>query len=137
MYLLFISVGIYSSIQDWRTGFVSRYVLWGATIVMIVVRVVFWNPAGSLYIWGLCVGYGVFILTWVLSKYKIGLADVWFSGFLGASFGIFMWYPAILLACLFTLSTMLLRGRKKLPFIPFMFLGGIVVCIFDMVNIIL
>ncbi|HPY53180.1 MAG TPA: prepilin peptidase [Treponemataceae bacterium] len=96
---------------------------------------------------GLVLGLAVFYAVRVVSKLKLGLADVWFSGAMGAFLGYLGWYAAIAISCLFALSWIfslaVLRkirakheGQKEIsllktfrqiqiPFIPFLASGSL------------
>ncbi len=103
---------------------------------------------------GVAAGILSFFLVRVLSRKKLGLADVWFSGSVGAFLGIYGWFFSVLIACFFALVWIFalailrtLRLRKeagtavkkdffttarqvKLAFIPFLVGSTLAVCVF-------
>lgn len=96
---------------------------------------------------GLMLGFVVFYAIRVLTKKKLGLADVWFSAGIGTFLGYLGWYFAIAIACLMALVWIFsfalvkkIRSPKdnmadiaffkiirttKIPFIPFLSFGSL------------
>lgn len=65
-------------------------------------------------------GFGLFWLVRHLTKGKLGLADVWYAGAMGAVLG---WWPlqaALGLAVLAALAAFGLGARRRLAFLPFL-----------------
>ncbi|HPX26392.1 MAG TPA: prepilin peptidase [Treponemataceae bacterium] len=103
---------------------------------------------------GALAGFCSFLFIRFAGRKKLGLADVWFSGSIGAFLGIFGWFFSILIACFFALIWIFalailrtLRIRKeagtavkkdffttarqvKLAFIPFLVGSTLAVCVF-------
>ncbi|MDR1804394.1 MAG: prepilin peptidase [Treponema sp.] len=78
---------------------------------------------------GLLVGLGFFLLARLVSRGKLGLADVWYSALIGMVLGPRRWYGAICLACAGALILLLASGKRRVPFIPFMAAGSIAISI--------
>ena len=74
---------------------------------------------------GMLLGLVIFLLAFIISKGKLGLADVWYSALTGMVLGSWWWYVSIGIACLTGIFFMIVTKRQKIPFIPFMALGSI------------
>jgi prepilin signal peptidase PulO-like enzyme (type II secretory pathway) len=74
---------------------------------------------------GMLIGLFVFFLAFFISKKKLGLADIWYSGLIGLVLGPFWWYPAIGIACLTGVAYLFIFKKRRIPFIPFMAVGSI------------
>ena len=104
-------------------GEIARIHLWVAIIATLCVKepIAVWENFG-----GAALGILLFSLAYYISKKRLGLADIWFSGFIGAFLGIVKWYAAVSIACILALL-FFICGRNKqktLPFIPFLSIGA-------------
>ena len=82
------------------------------------------------------IGLFIFLIVFLFSKKKLGLADVWYSGIIGFVLGPWNWYIAISIACglgiVYILILRKLSGNwHAIPFIPFMAVGGVAINIID------
>ena len=78
---------------------------------------------------GVLIGLFVFLLVYAISGGRLGLADVWYSALIGLVLGPWRWYAAIGLACAAGAVYSLAVKRRRIPFIPFMALGSLVMII--------
>lgn len=122
-----LSFCIYLSLLDFKTGLIPRYQQWFA-IVGVFFMMFFYkgHPQLILSIVGCVFGLVLFTLVRILSGKKLGLGDVWFSGFIGAFLGPVWWYLAIAIACVSAFLACILIKRGKIPFIPFLSVGTFV-----------
>jgi hypothetical protein len=126
---LFFAFSALISYADLQDGEVPRPAFAAAFPVFFILRVVL----GSLPLWeaaaGLLVGLLVFLLARIASDGKLGLADVWYSALIGMVLGPRLWYGAAGLACVGGFVLFLLSGKYRIPFIPLMAAGSIVMTI--------
>lgn len=122
-YSIFILTCIYFSYQDIVYGEIKRIYLYAAIAVVLCVKApaAVWESFG-----GAALGILLFLLAYYISKKRLGLADVWFSGFIGAFLGIIKWYAAVSIACILALLFFICSRNKQktLPFIPFLSIGA-------------
>lgn len=78
---------------------------------------------------GALLGLIVFLLAYILSKKRLGLADVWYSALIGLVFGFYWWYAVVFFACALGVIIILVTKKRRIPFIPCMALGSIGVSI--------
>ena len=76
-------------------------------------------------------GLFVFLSVYLVSGKKLGLADVWYSALIGLVMGPWRWYVAVFCACIAGIIYMIAFKKHKIPFIPLMALGSVVVSIFQ------
>lgn len=142
--LVFIIFSLIMSFQDLRTKTVSRFLSVSLMILMLLLPLInllrygISVPACRDYFLkpyiGFIMGILIFWISRALTKKRLGLADVFFSGSIGALLGTRLYILAILTACIFCLmfylGIYLSMGKKakniSLPFIPFMTLSAIV-----------
>ena len=117
------------AIADFRKGEVPRAAFTAAFPVFFALRVGW----GRFPLWeaaaGLLAGLMIFLLARIVSGGKLGLADVWYSALIGLVLGPRRWYGAVGLACAGALVLLLVSGRRRIPFIPLMAAGSIVISI--------
>jgi len=114
------------AVMDCKTEKVPRMAFIGVFPVLFALR--FLPDMGSFPYYsfiGMVIGLAVFLLAYVLSKKKLGLADAWYSGIIGFVLGPLWWYAAISIACVLGILYMLFSKKIKMPFIPLMAIGGI------------
>ena len=63
---------------------------------------------------------------YLFSKNKMGLADVWYAAVSAETLSFFAWHKAMFLSCIFAGVYMVSAHKYKVPFIPFMSLGCII-----------
>jgi prepilin signal peptidase PulO-like enzyme (type II secretory pathway) len=126
---LFYAFSMVIALADIEEEEVPRAVFAAAFPVFFALRVGW----GSFPAWeaaaGLLVGLAVFLLARLVSRGKLGLADVWYSALIGMVLGPRRWYGAICLACACALILLLATGKRRVPFIPFMAAGSIAISI--------
>ena len=115
---------------DFKTGVVPRLAFVIAFPLFIILKIL---SNESLPLWelfaGAVLGLGIFLIAFFISGRKLGLADVWYSALIGLVLGPLWWYLAIGSACITGMIFMLASRRRRIPFIPFMALGSIVVSV--------
>jgi len=126
---LFITFSAAIAAADIKTGKVPRIAFILAFPVFIILTILsdeqlpLWKPiAGGL------TGLIIFLLAYFISGKKLGLADVWYSALIGIVLGPWLWYAAIGSACAAGIIYILIFKKRKIPFIPFMAIGSIVMC---------
>ena len=148
---VFAAFSIFMSVQDIRTQKVSRWCSVTLLVAMLVIRAVFMGGNERVgFIASAVIAIGVFWAVRLITKKKLGLADVFYSGSSGALLGFDFWLAACVIACVAAACVILFRVRKlpaqerdddrtttksrnvaeilrePVPFIPCMFLGAIV-----------
>ncbi len=150
----FLSLSLLFLLLIIQTFYGVYLVLLNQTFSFYDIVFIFYKPfAGS------AAGILSFLVVRFASGKKLGLADVWFSGSVGAFLGIYGWFFSVLIACLFSLiwifalavlRTVRLRSIKpsaaqkkdffttarqvKLAFIPFLTGSTLAVCVFYFVS---
>ena len=80
---------------------------------------------------GAAAGFLVFILAFIITNKKLGLADVWYSALTGMALGTWQWYLSTLFACVTGVFIILIISKniskKQIPFIPCMAAGNILI----------
>ncbi len=118
--VIFLLVSVPAVFQDIRAGEVSRYMLWGGLAAALLVQAL-----GSVIpfiqaLGGAALGCGVFLSARFITHKKLGLADVWYAGFIGAVLGPFWFFPAIMASCVLGIISFAISRNKQIPFIPCM-----------------
>ena len=126
---LFSVFSIVIALADIKKGEVPRLAFATAFPVFFVLRVGWGSFPLLEAIVGLFTGLLVFLLARIVSGGKLGLADVWYSALIGMVLGLRSWYGAIGLACVGGLVLLLVSGRRRIPFIPLMAAGSIIISI--------
>lgn len=125
-YSIFVLACAYFSYQDCMYGEVKRIYLYAAITAAFCIKLpsAAWDSAV-----GMAAGILLFLLAYYISKKQLGLADVWFSGFIGAFLGIIKWYAAVSIGCILALLFFICSRNKgkPIPFIPFLSIGACVV----------
>jgi len=126
---LFSLFSVCIAFADIRKGEVPRVAFAAAFPVFFALRV-WWGgfPLREAAA-GLFAGFAVFLLARIVSGGKLGLADVWYSALIGFVLGPRRWYGAAGLACAGGLALLLAIGRRRIPFIPLMAAGSIIMVI--------
>ena len=128
---IFIIFSVFIAILDLKTGMVPRIAFILALPLFFVLGLLQENYSLVMMIAGFLLGLIVFLLAFFVSGRKLGLADVWYSAIIGLALGPVWWYAAIGCACVVGVLYMLISKRRKIPFIPFMALGSVIVSILD------
>ena len=123
---LFAIFSISIALADYKKGEIRRFIFVIAIPIFFVSNILL-NDHSSIQdsLIGLLLGLGIFLITFFVSRKRLGLADVWYSALIGLVLGPWWWYAAIGIACIVGVVFMLVSRRKKVPFIPFMAFGAI------------
>jgi len=126
--IIFTLFSVAIAVMDCKTERVPRIAFISVFPVLFILK--FLSNTGSFpyfSIIGMVMGLAVFLLAYTLSKKKMGLADVWYSGIIGFVLGPLWWYAAISIACVLGIIYLLFSRKTKIPFIPLMAIGGITI----------
>jgi prepilin signal peptidase PulO-like enzyme (type II secretory pathway) len=130
--ILFSIFSFAIAVSDLKTGAVSRIAFVFAFPVFFVLCLLSFNSQSAVVMFaGALLGLAVFLLTYIISGKKLGLADVWYASLIGLVLGPWLWYAAMFCACIAGIAYILVSGRRKIPFIPLMALGSVVASIFQ------
>lgn len=138
--IVFITVMIWATMTDLKSTFVpDRFVIIGLTLVLIL-RIIHGVDLVS-YLIASASSFGLLLLILVLSKGKMGGADVKLYALIGLSIGLMdsigsLFYASIL-GVLFQLPLIIAnKGKvdreKEIPFVPFITLGVLCTYLFDL-----
>jgi len=78
---------------------------------------------------GTMLGILIFSIAFFVSRKRLGLADIWYSGLIGMVLGPLWWYPAIGIACLTGVICVFIFKKRRIPFIPCMAVGSVAMSI--------
>ena len=123
----FIAFSAIISFSDIKTGAVMRFAFVLAFPFFIMLKIIYKPVHFQNSLIGLLAGLIIFSLVYLLSRKRLGLADVWYSALIGLLFGFWQWYTAIGIACITGIFFILIFKHRKIPFIPFMAIGSILV----------
>ncbi|GHT57787.1 hypothetical protein FACS1894109_10690 [Spirochaetia bacterium] len=121
-YVLF---SVYISLLDIRTGRIPRLLLWAAILLALLLKILITPgslPLGSLT--GGLLGTALFLLAYLVSGKKLGLADVWYAGLIGIVLEPLRLYAALGVSCVLAIVFILITKKHSIPFIPFMAAGS-------------
>ena len=148
--VVFAAFSIFMSFQDIKTQKVSRWCSVALLVAAVVARLIFFEGEERVgYVASACIAIVVFWAVRLITKKKLGLADVFYSGSSGALLGFNYWLASCAIACVaagvvfwFRAHRLQAQGtdaansrkteifREPVPFIPCLFLGAIVAKIF-------
>jgi len=129
--ILFSIFSFAITVSDFKTGGVPRIAFVFAFPVFFVLCLLSGNSQSALVMLaGTLLGLSVFLLVFIISGKKLGLADVWYAALIGLMLGPWLWYAAMFCACIAGFVYILVSGRRKIPFIPLMALGSVAASIF-------
>ena len=98
--VVFAAFSIFMSVQDIKTQKVSRWCSVALLVVAVVARLVFWKGEERVgFVASACIAIAVFWAVRFITKKKLGLADVFYSGSSGALLGFDMWLASCAIAC--------------------------------------
>ena len=130
--ILFSIFSFAIAVSDIKTGAVPRIAFVFAFPVFFVLCLLSGNPQSAfVMLIGALLGLSVFLLTYIISGKKLGLADVWYASLTGLMLGPWLWYAAMFCACIAGIVYILVSGRRKIPFIPLMALASAAASIFQ------
>ncbi len=134
-YATFLLFSVFISVADIKTGSVSRNLMWVMAAVLFLLKyTAYGRSVLALSAIGCALGLCVFLLAYLCSKKKLGLADVWYAGIMGIVLGLFRWYPAVFFACVMACLCMLAAHKRSIPFLPFMAAGAWLVLIYVFIS---
>jgi len=132
----FIIIGMFTifsfiiALLDIKTGSAPRVAFIVAFLVFFAINLLMFECYSLLAsIAGTLLGLLVFSLAFIISRKKLGLADIWYSGIIGLVLGPLWWYPAIGIACLAGVTCVFILKRRRIPFIPCMAIGSVAMSI--------
>ncbi|MDR0498060.1 MAG: prepilin peptidase [Treponema sp.] len=127
---IFALFSLIIALSDIKTGAVPRFVFIIAFPFFFVLSMFQPEPHPPwTAIAGALAGLVIFLMAFLISGKKLGLADVWYSALIGLVLGPWWWYAAIGGACVAGIFYILIFKKRRIPFIPFMALGSIAVSI--------
>ena len=86
--VVFAAFSIFMSVQDIKTQKVSRWCSVALLVAAVVARLVFWKGEERVgFVASACIAIVVFWAVRFITKKKLGLADVFYSGSSGALLG--------------------------------------------------
>jgi Flp pilus assembly protein protease CpaA len=122
------------AVSDLKTGAVPRIAFVFVFPVFFVLCLLSEDSHSALIMLeGALLGLLVFLLAFVISGKRLGLADVWYSALIGLVLGPWLWYAAMFCACIGGILYILGSGRRRIPFIPLMALGSVGVSVFQII----
>jgi len=126
--LFFVIFSVAIAAADIKTGRVPRLAFIFAFPLFFILKLLLDEhlPAWEPVVGGLA-GFSIFLLVFFISGKKLGLADVWYSGLIGIVLGPWWWYAAMGSACIAGIIYFLISKQRRIPFIPLMALGSIIV----------
>ncbi len=140
---VFFVMSIVMAIQDIKTQKVSRVFSIILLSAMVAARIIFTEGNEKVgFIASAVIGLVLYEAVRLITKKKLGLADVFYSGSAGALLGFDMWLASCAIACVAAVCVIAYRVRKAppekkvnglaeilrvpVPFVPCMFLGAVV-----------
>jgi prepilin signal peptidase PulO-like enzyme (type II secretory pathway) len=113
------------AMSDVKTGMVPRIAFTFALPVFFALCLLSEDSHSPvIMLAGALLGLIVFLLAFIISGKKLGLADVWYAALAGLVLGPWWWYAAIFCACIAGIIYILVSGHRKIPFIPLMAFGN-------------
>ena len=126
--IIFTFFSILISRADIKTGEVPRIAFIFAFPFFIILKLLLKEKNYFIEsILGVLTGLLVFLFVYFFSGKRLGLADVWYSALIGLVIGLWCWYAAIGLACVAGIFYIRTVKQRKIPFIPFMALGSLII----------
>jgi prepilin signal peptidase PulO-like enzyme (type II secretory pathway) len=131
-FLMFIVFSLHSVINDIVYYRVKVLEIIAGTILVIVFQAMLPNSSLLDSILGGVMGYGTFWGIYRLTHGRLGVGDIWFSGFIGTTFGFWGWNWSILLGAFLGIGYISIRKilgsirdirNTRIPFTPFMVMG--------------
>ena len=114
------------ALSDIKTGMVPRIAFAFAFPVFFTFRLLSDDAhSAAALAAGALLGLFVFLAAYLVSRKKLGLADVWYSSLIGLVLGPWWWYAAMFCACSAGIIYMLVSKKRRIPFIPLMAFGSV------------
>lgn len=121
---------VFCSIQDIKHMKVSNYSLWCACGAVFILQIVFDYRTCWIYILSGVLSGLLYYIVRIVSKEKLGMADVYFGIFQGLCLPFLMIPVCIAVEILLVLLFIPILKNKKFPFIPFMSTSLIITLVF-------
>jgi len=119
------------ALSDIKTDMVPRIAFVFAFPIFFVLCLLSEEPhSPAVLAAGALLGLFIFLLAFAVSGKRLGLADVWYAALIGLVLGPWWWYEAMFCACGSGIIYMLASKKRKIPFIPLMALGSVIVIFF-------
>ncbi len=148
--VVFAVFSVFMTVQDIKTQKVSRWCSVALLVVSVAARLVFCVGDERVgFVASAAIGLVVFWAVRLITKKKLGLADVIYSGSSGALLGFNYWLASCAIACVAAAGVIYLRVRRTtrtgeeftkdavlrmpVPFIPCIFFGTVVAKIISFV----
>jgi leader peptidase (prepilin peptidase) / N-methyltransferase len=125
MTIFLMVIGVISSTEDVRFGRISRILLLSGIAGILCYKFFFIKHFFINSLTGCVIGLIVFYLARVITKGKLGLGDIWVSGFIGACLGMYGWFLSNFISCVVAFLFIIIFNKNKIPFVPFLFGGAI------------
>ena len=111
--VVFAAFSIFMSFQDIKTQKVSRWCSVALLVAAVGARLVFFEGEERVgYVVSACIAIVVFWAVRLITKKKLGLADVFYSGSSGALLGFNYWLASCAIACAAAAGVIYLRVRQ-------------------------
>jgi len=136
---IFTIYSINSVIEDVLSFRVRLHEIALGIAVVLAVRAIMGDGGWMEALASGAIGALVFLVVEKASKGRLGAGDIWFSAFIGVSFGFWTWDLGLLAAAALAAAwvcALSLSGRRgalrqiRIPFVPFMFAGAIAVALY-------
>ena len=110
---VFAAFSIFMSFQDIKTQKVSRWCSVALLVAAVVARLVFWKGEERVgFVASACIAIVVFWAVRLITKKKLGLADVFYSGSSGALLGFNYWLASCAIACVAAICVIWFRAHR-------------------------
>jgi prepilin signal peptidase PulO-like enzyme (type II secretory pathway) len=141
-FIVYLFCGAGVSWVDIKTQKIPKWLIYIPCALSVFADLLFNHNVLADSFYGVLIFWAVFFLTIKIVKNKLGKADVWFAiycGFISGKGACKALGLCVLLAFLYCTFIALFykhkRGKIKIPFIPFMYFGTLIVCLFDSVSL--
>ena len=110
--VVFAAFSIFMSVQDIKTQKVSRWCSVALLVASVACRVIFCEGEERVgFVASACIAIAVFWAVRVITKKKLGLADVFYSGSSGALLGFNYWLASCAIACVAAVCVIWFRAH--------------------------
>ena len=123
LFFIMLIVSLILSLQDLKQMAVRTYILWAGLLAALGCHLIFAREAMWIYIFSCMLMGAFYFAVRIITRGKLGMADVWF-GFFQGLFLVPKMIPVCLgIESLAALCVIKKFGKEKFPFIPFMSAG--------------
>ena len=111
--VVFAAFSIFMSVQDIKTQKVSRWCSVALLVAAVACRVIFCEGEERVgFVASACIAIAVFWAVRLITKKKLGLADVFYSGSSGALLGFNYWLASCAIACVAAVCVIWFRAHR-------------------------